>query len=173
MIPGTFQGPLYADLHSLFQGLSPEGRRFPRELPERETWLRAFDAVQMNEDEFDLLGGASGDLHLLVRLLPNRRFRVDGRNISVDLTLAPWEAALGATIAVETPDGDTKVKVPAGTSSGKKLRLRGRGMPNANGSAGDLYAVVKIAVPKELTDQEQALFAELSTASDFNPRRAR
>ncbi len=118
-------------------------------------------------------GGASGDLHLLVRLLPNRRFRVDGRNISVDLTLAPWEAALGATIAVETPDGDTKVKVPAGTSSGKKLRLRGRGMPNANGSAGDLYAVVKIAVPKELTDQEQALFAELSTASDFNPRRAR
>ncbi len=61
LIPGNFQGPLYADLHSLFQGISSEGRRFPRELPERETWLRAFDAVQMNEDEFDLLGGASGD----------------------------------------------------------------------------------------------------------------
>lgn len=115
-------------------------------------------------------GGQPGDLFLTVQLLPDRRFRVDGRNISVDLKIAPWEAALGATVAVDTPDGDTKVKIPPGSSSGQKLRLKGLGMPNPGGTAGDLFAVIKIVVPKTLSERERELFTELAGASTFDPR---
>ncbi len=118
-------------------------------------------------------GGPAGDLYLVVRLVPDRRFRVDGRTISVDLPISPWEAALGATVPVDTPDGDTKVKIPAGTSSGKTLRLAGLGMPNASGPAGDLHAVVKIVVPDHLTDEEQQLFSQLASTSTFDPRSPR
>ena len=118
-------------------------------------------------------GGPAGDLYLTVRLRSDRRFSVDGRTISVDLPITPWEAVLGATVAVDTPDGDTKVKVPPGSSSGQKLRLRGLGMPNNNGSAGDLYAVVKVVVPKEPTERERELFAELAATSTFEPRTQR
>ena len=95
-------------------------------------------------------GAAGGDLYLVVRIAPHPRYRVDGRDIYVDLPLAPWEAALGATVAVDTPGGEAKVKVPPGTSSGRRLRLRGRGMPNPRGKPGDLYAEVRIMVPARL-----------------------
>jgi curved DNA-binding protein len=75
-------------------------------------------------------GARSGDLYLVVRIRPHRIFRLDGRDIYLELRLAPWEAALGTSVAVPTPDGEAKVTVPAGTSSGKRLRLRGRGMRN-------------------------------------------
>ena len=81
-------------------------------------------------------GARSGDLYLVVRIAPHRIFRLEGRDIHVELRLAPWEAALGTSVAVPTPDGEAKVTVPAGTSSGKRLRLRGRGMPNPQGTAG-------------------------------------
>src|SRR4029079_9789985 len=71
-----------------------------------------------------------GDLYLVVRLAPHPRYRVEGRDIYVDLLLAPWEGALAATVAVDTPGGEAKLKVPPGTSSGRRLRLKGRGMPN-------------------------------------------
>src|SRR6185312_4246266 len=74
--------------------------------------------------------GPAGDLYLVVRIAPHPRYRVTGRDISVDLPLAPWEAALGATVPVPTPGGEAKVRVPAGSSSGRRLRLRGEGMPN-------------------------------------------
>lgn len=118
-------------------------------------------------------GGAPGDLYLTVGLLPDRRFRLDGRDISVDLPVSPWEAALGATVPVEAPDSDAKVKVPPGSSSGQKLRLRGRGMPRTGGAGGDLFAVVKIVVPRQLTDDERELFEQLASASTFDPRSAR
>lgn len=115
-------------------------------------------------------GGNPGDLYLLVRIAPHPRYRVEGRDIHVDLPLAPWEAALGATVAVETPGGEAKVNVPAGSSSGRRLRLRGKGMPNPKGTAGDLYAEVKIMVPSKLTAQERELFQELANTSTFDPR---
>lgn len=118
-------------------------------------------------------GAPSGDLYLVVRLLPHRRFQVDGRDLTVRLPVTPWEAALGASVAVETPGGEAKVKVPAGSSSGRRLRLKGRGLPNPNGKPGDLYAEVSIAVPKHLSDDERRLFEELSRQSDFDPRRPR
>jgi curved DNA-binding protein len=117
-------------------------------------------------------GGAKpGDLYLIVRLAPHPRYRVEGRDIYVDLPLAPWEAALGAHVAVDTPSGEAKVRVPAGSSSGRRLRLRKRGMPRPGGTAGDLYAEVRVVVPPSLSKDERRLFQELATISDFDPRR--
>jgi curved DNA-binding protein len=116
-------------------------------------------------------GAPSGDLYLVVRIASDRRYRLDGRDITVDLPLTPWEAALGTTVALDTPGGEAKVRVPAGTSSGKRLRLRGRGLPNPRGAAGDLYTEARIMVPSTLTDEERALFEQLAATSTFDPRR--
>ena len=116
-------------------------------------------------------GGASGDLYLMVRIAPHPRYRVTGRDISVDLPLAPWEAALGASVPVPTPGGEAKVRVPAGSSTGRRLRLRGEGMPNPRGTPGDLYAEVKIMVPRKVTPRERELFEALGRDSSFDPRR--
>ena len=116
-------------------------------------------------------GAPAGDLYLIVRIAPHPRYRVEGRDLHVELPLAPWEAALGTTVAVETPDGEAKVKVPAGTSSGRRLRLRGRGLPNPKGTAGDLYAEARILVPRQLSAGERRLFEELAATSTFDPRR--
>ena len=118
-------------------------------------------------------GAAAGDLYLVVRIAPHPRYRVEGRDISVDLPLAPWAAALGASVAVDTPGGEAKVKVPPGTSTGKRLRLRGRGMPNPRGAPGDMFAEVKIMVPRRLTGEERRLFEQLATVSTFDARRPR
>jgi len=114
-----------------------------------------------------------GDLYLIVRLAPHPRYRVVGRDIYVDLPLAPWEAALGASVAVETPGGEAKVRVRPSTSSGKRLRLKGRGLPNTRGTPGDLFAEVRIMVPSSLTENERELFKELAAVSNFDPRRGR
>jgi curved DNA-binding protein len=114
-----------------------------------------------------------GDLYLIVRLAPHPRYRVDDRDIYVDLPLAPWEAALGVSVAVDTPGGEAKVRVRAGTSTGKRLRLRGRGLPNPRGAAGDLFAEVRIMVPSSLTPEEHRLFEQLAAISTFDPRRGR
>ena len=116
-------------------------------------------------------GARPGDLFLVVRIRPDRTFRLEGRDIHVQLRLAPWEAALGTSVAVATPEGEAKVTVPAGTSSGKRLRLRGRGMPNPRGQPGDLYADTLIMVPHRPTEAERELFQQLAATSDFNPRR--
>ena len=117
--------------------------------------------------------GTPGDLYLIVSIRPHPRFRLDGRDITVDLPLTPSEAALGATVPVETPSGEAKVAVPAGSSSGRRLRLRGKGMPNPKGAAGDLYAEVKIVVPRTLGERERELYEELARVSDLDPRAAR
>jgi curved DNA-binding protein len=117
-------------------------------------------------------GGQAGDLYLRIRLRPHPRFRVDGRDLYVDLPVAPWEAALGADVPVPTLDGTARVKVPPGSSSGRRLRLRGQGMPGSRGApAGDLYAVLTIRVPKRLTKKERELFERLASVSKFDPRK--
>jgi curved DNA-binding protein len=113
-------------------------------------------------------GGPTGDLFLRVRIRPDKRFRVEGRDVYTDLPVTPWEAALGATVDVRTLLGTAQVKVPPGSSSGRRLRLRGEGL-----GGGDLYAVVQIHVPKRLSPQERELFERLAEVSDFNPRRSR
>jgi curved DNA-binding protein len=118
-------------------------------------------------------GGPSGDLFLRVRIAPHPRFRLDGRDLHVDLPVTPWEAALGAESAVPTLDRSVRVRVPAGSSSGRRLRLRGQGFPGPRGGRGDLYATVKIKVPAHLSDRERELFERLAAASSFDPRKER
>ena len=96
-------------------------------------------------------GGPSGDLFLRVRIKPHPRFRLEGRDLYLDLPIAPWEGVLGAQVDVPTLDGTTRVKVPPGSSTGRKLRLRGQGFPGPRGGHGDLYAVLKVEVPKKPT----------------------
>jgi curved DNA-binding protein len=115
-------------------------------------------------------GGPSGDIYVHIELAPHPRLRVDGKDLYFDLALAPWEAALGAEVPVATLDGDVTMKVPAGTHSDQKLRLRGRGLGPA-ASRGDLYAVVHIDVPKTLTPRERELFEALQKESRFDPRK--
>jgi curved DNA-binding protein len=115
-------------------------------------------------------GGPSGDLYLRIRVLPDRRFRVEGRDLYVDLPITPWEAALGATVEVQTLTRTAKLRVPGGSSSGRRLRLRGQGLPNPSGAPGNLYAVLKIVVPKTLSDEERAAFERLAEVSQFDPR---
>ncbi|TDW93421.1 curved DNA-binding protein [Kribbella pratensis] len=114
----------------------------------------------------------AGDLYMVVRLLPDKRYRVEGRDIYVDLPVSASEAALGARVALETPGGEVKLRVPGGTSSGKRLRLKGRGLP-AKRAPGDLYAEIRIVMPDKLSDEEQHLFEQLAAATTFDPRRQR
>lgn len=117
-------------------------------------------------------GGAAGDIYLHIQLAPHPLFRVDGHDLYFDLALAPWEAALGAEVEVATLDGPVVLTVPAGTRSGRKLRLRGRGLANGHGGRGDLYALAHVDVPATLTARERELFEELARTSDFDARRA-
>jgi curved DNA-binding protein len=111
-------------------------------------------------------GGPPGDLYLRIALKPHPNFRRRGDDdLDVDLPLAPWQAALGATVPVQTPGGTAKVRVPAGSSSGRRLRLRGRGLPTSGGGSGDLHAIVKITVPKQLSDRERELYEQLAAIS--------
>jgi curved DNA-binding protein len=116
-------------------------------------------------------GARNGDLYLIVRIAPHPRYRLDGRDLYVELRLAPWEAALGTSVPVDTPGGEVKVNVPAGTSTGRRIRLRGRGLPNPKGKPGDLFAEARIMVPPRLSHAEQRLFEELAAESGFDPRR--
>jgi curved DNA-binding protein len=116
-------------------------------------------------------GAPPGDLYLVVRIAPHRNYRLEGRDLHAELRLAPWEAALGTSVALPTPGGEAKVKVPPGTSSGRRLRLRGRGLPNPRGKPGDLLAEVKIVVPAKESEAERKLFEQLAATSDFDPRR--
>ncbi|MGV3494334.1 MAG: DnaJ C-terminal domain-containing protein [Ramlibacter sp.] len=117
-------------------------------------------------------GGPAGDIYLHIQLAPHALFRVDGHDLYFDLALAPWEAALGAEVEVPTLDGPVLLTVPAGTRSGRKLRLRGRGLANGHGGRGDLYALAHVDVPATLTARERELFEELARTSGFDARRA-
>jgi len=116
-------------------------------------------------------GGMRGNLLLTVKVEPHPQFARQGNDLETDLPLAPWEAALGATLRVPTLDGEVELSVPAGSSSGRKLRLRGRGMPKLNRPEhGDLFAVIRIVLPKKLSEKEQEAYEALREASRFNPR---
>lgn len=110
----------------------------------------------------------AGDLYLEVRLKPDRLYRADGRDLYLDLPVTPSEAALGASVRVPTPSGPIMLKVPPGSFQGRELRVKGRGIPAAE--PGDLYAVVKIALPPATTDAARKAYEELARAMPFDPR---
>ncbi len=117
-----------------------------------------------------LNGGRDGDLYLNISLRPHPLFRVVGHDLYLALPLAPWEAALGASIEVPTLEGSVRLKVPRATSAGHKMRLAKRGLPKPHGDEGDLFAVVQIAMPTELTERQEALLQELADTSKFDAR---
>lgn len=115
-------------------------------------------------------GGRDGDLYLDIQLHPHPLFRVSGHDVYVDVPLAPWEAALGATVEVPTLDARVNLKVPPGTTAGRKLRLGGKGLSKPGGGAGDLYAIAQIVNPTVLNEREKELFKQLADQSHFDPR---
>jgi curved DNA-binding protein len=115
-------------------------------------------------------GGRDGDLYLDISLKPHPLYRTTGHDLYLDLPLTPSEAVLGATIEVPTLAGTVSLKVPAGTSSGRKLRLSGRGLPKPRGGAGDLFAVAQIVVSAQPGERERELYEELAKSSSFSPR---
>ncbi len=106
-----------------------------------------------------------GDLYLRVRVLSHARFRVVGDDLEMDLPLWPWQAVLGASVRIETPEGPVTLKVPPGTQSGRRLRLRGRGLPRTDGARGDLYAIVRIVIPERPTEAERAGYESLKSGA--------
>jgi curved DNA-binding protein len=113
--------------------------------------------------------GAAGDLYLEIDFHPNPIYRVDGKDVYLDLPLAPWEAALGTTVNIPTPAGSTlELKIPAGTTTGRKMRLKEKGIPSKE--AGDLYVVPNIVLPSADTDAQKEAYQSLEKAFDFNPR---
>jgi curved DNA-binding protein len=113
-------------------------------------------------------GAEAGDLYLEVDFSPRKNYSVDGSDIYIDLPLAPWEAALGATVKVRTPGGAVDLKIPPNSQAGKKLRLKGRGIPARQ--AGDLYVVLQIAWPAARNEQQRRIYEEMKREFSFNPR---
>lgn len=115
-------------------------------------------------------GGPPGDLYLEIEFKPHKLYRVDERDVFLDLPVAPWEAALGATLTVPTPQGRVELRVPAGSKAGQKLRLKGRGLPSQ--PAGDLYAVLQIVLPSADSAAREKAYRAFADAFDFDPRTA-
>jgi curved DNA-binding protein len=111
-----------------------------------------------------------GDVYLIVKVVPDPRFRLKGDDVYTTLRVSPSEAVLGAHAPLTTLDGQVKVKVPAGSSSGRHVRLRERGYPSKNGKRGDLYAEIQVVVPAHPSDEERALYQKLEEISRFDPR---
>jgi curved DNA-binding protein len=115
-------------------------------------------------------GGPAGDLYLEIEFRPDERYAVDGRDITQRVPVAPWEAALGATIEVPTPAGRVEVSVPPNSGNGRRLRLRGRGIPGS--PPGDLYLQLELVLPPATTDAARELYRTMERQMNFNPRAA-
>jgi curved DNA-binding protein len=113
-------------------------------------------------------GAPAGDLFLEIEFKPHALYRVDGRDVYLDLPLAPWEAALGGSVATPTPEGSVELTIPPNSQAGRRLRLKGRGIPGQ--TPGDLYAVLKIELPPADSERARDAYRALSQAVDFNPR---
>ena len=110
--------------------------------------------------------GPAGDLYLRVRFAQHPDFRVEGSDLIHELELPAWSAVLGAEIAVPTPEGPVRVKIPAGAQPGKKLRLKGRGLPSGKETRGDFYVTLAITLPRTVSDEERALWEKLAALAE-------
>jgi len=116
-------------------------------------------------------GGPDGDLYLHITFERHPWFRTSGHDVYLEVPITSWEAALGAEVEIPTLEGRAKLKIPAGSRAGQKLRLSGKGLPLPAGRGhGDFYAVLQIATPPKLSERERELFQELAGTSRFNPR---
>lgn len=115
-------------------------------------------------------GGIAGDLYLHIRLVPHPLFDVSGQDILITLPLAPWEAALGARVTVPTLDGKISLLIPPNTQSGKKFRIKGKGLKSKT-KTGDLFAIVKIVLPAASSEKANGLWRDLAVSEQFDPRK--
>lgn len=169
------------DLEDSYNGAS---RSISLKLPERTTdghlvtrnrTLKVSIPKGIRQGQQIRLGGqgargqdGAGDLYLEVDFKRHRLYHVEGSDVYLDLPLAPWEAALGATVKVPTPSGGIDLKVPANSKAGKKLRLKGRGIPAK--TPGDLYVVLQIALPPADSEKARRIYQQMREEIDFNPR---
>lgn len=114
------------------------------------------------------MGGAAGDLYLEINIAPHAHYRLDGKNILLDLPIAPWEAALGAKVTVPTLAGKINLTIPEGAKSGQKMRLKGRGLPSKE--PGDQFVVLQIITPPADNDTAKQLYQQMAEELNFNPR---
>ena len=114
-------------------------------------------------------GAASGDLYLQIGFHSHNLYQVDGRDVYLELPVTPWEAALGATLKLPTPAGLVNLTIPAGSQSGRKMRLKGRGIPGS--SAGDMFVTFRVVLPEAKTDSARQLYQQMQEQLDFNPRK--
>ena len=112
--------------------------------------------------------GKAGDLYLEIEFNPHRYYRVEGADVFLELPVAPWEAALGASVKVPTPSGAIDLKIPANSKAGKKLRLKGRGIPAK--TPGDLYVVLQIVLPPADDEKSRELYKRMQEEIEFDPR---
>ena len=138
--------------------------------------VRAGQSIRLSGKGAPGIGqGKAGDLYLEVAFRPHPHYRVEQRDVFLDLPIAPWEAALGATVTTPTPGGSVALKIPPGVAAGAKLRLKGRGIPAASaaGTAGDFYAVPRIVTPPAGDDAAKSFYTEMAERfADFDPRAA-
>ncbi|MEE4163724.1 MAG: DnaJ C-terminal domain-containing protein [Woeseiaceae bacterium] len=152
--------------------LTPEGRVVTRErtlnvrIPKG---VRQGQRIRLAGQGSPGIGGApAGDLYLEIEFNPHTRYRVEGRDVFMRLPIAPWEAALGSSVTVKTPAGDVDMKVPAGTTRSRKLRLKGRGIPGK--SPGDLYVELDITLPPADSEKAKKLYENMRDELAYDPR---
>ncbi|WP_299872199.1 DnaJ C-terminal domain-containing protein [uncultured Cocleimonas sp.] len=160
---------LYVDLEDIYLGNSkrvrlPNGTSVGVKIPK---------GIEEGK-KIRLSGKAStgGDLHLQIELNKHPLFKREGKDIYLDLPIAPWEAALGTSANIKTLSGELKLKIPAGSTSGKKMRIKGRGLPGKTSTdlSGDEYVVIQIATPPAETDKDKKFYKEMEKKFDWKPR---
>ncbi len=135
--------------------------------------IRAGQRIRLKGQGAQGQGGA-GDLYLDITFNPHTNYRVDGRDVYLDLPVSPWEAALGADVKVPTPEGVVSLKIPAGAVAGRKLRLKGRGIPagaSKDSTAGDFYVLLQMVAPAVDSEKARSFYSSMAKEfSEFNPR---
>ncbi len=160
------------DLEDAFLGSEKTVRLTTGRSPQQRTFKVRIPAGMTNGKKIRLAGKAGdgkSDLLLQIRLKKHRLFEVDDKDISLELPISPWEAALGGTVKVPTLNSPVELKIPVGSQSGRKLRLRGKGLGSA--PAGDQFVVLKIVTPPAENESIRSIYEQLAKASDFDPRR--
>lgn len=135
--------------------------------------LKSGQRIRLSGQGREGMGGERGDLYLKVDVTSDADFRLEGEDVYTELPVTPWEAVLGGKARLKTLDGDVTVRIPPGSSSGQKIRLRSKGYPKSAGSGdnrGDLYATLRIVVPKNVSDEEKELYEKLADVSSFEAR---
>ena len=168
--PDADAGPLDVTVEEAFQGtkrritLNEGGRHRPLD-------VQIPAGVTEGQSLRIAAGGGRASLVFKIRLRPHHLYEVTGKDVQVELPLAPWEAALGAKVAVPTLGGTVELTIPAGAASGQKLRLRGRGLPAGNAAAaGDQFVVIKIVAPPAQSAKEKEAYERMRKDFDFDAR---